>query len=140
LGAAGSIFGPAGTAIGATVGAVAGLIITYNVGEAVPSLSRKPKAELIDEWQQEHPGETWPPGAESDHDNALADGGEDHGRNVTPRPNDEHVKCRVGQALAYRSEAWVPLDKSEGVVKTQNSRAVFFSPLVVQSWWRTEAL
>ena len=34
----------------------------------------------------------------------------------------------------------VPLDKSEGVVKTENSRAVFFSPLGVQSWWRTEAL
>ncbi len=32
------------------------------------------------------------------------------------------------------------IDKSEGVVKTQNSGAVFFSPRFVQSWWRTEAL
>jgi hypothetical protein len=34
----------------------------------------------------------------------------------------------------------VAFDKSEGVVKTENSRAVFFSPRFVQSWWRTEAL
>jgi hypothetical protein len=34
----------------------------------------------------------------------------------------------------------VAFDKSEGVVKAQNSGAVFFSPLAAQSWWRTEAL
>jgi hypothetical protein len=35
---------------------------------------------------------------------------------------------------------WVPLDESEGVVKTQNSPAVFFSTASLSEWWRTEAL
>jgi len=34
----------------------------------------------------------------------------------------------------------VPLVESAGVVKTQNSLAVFFAPRDGQSWWRIEAL
>jgi hypothetical protein len=34
----------------------------------------------------------------------------------------------------------VPLDKNEGVVKTQQSRAVFLRVLEASSVWRTEAL
>ena len=37
-------------------------------------------------------------------------------------------------------EVWVLVDKSEGVVKTQNSPAVFCHRFACQSGWRTEAL
>jgi hypothetical protein len=51
------------------------------------------------------------------------------------------VRERVGRSSlpAFHGRR-VPLDKSEGVVKAQNSLAVFFSPRAGQSWWRTEAL
>ena len=48
----------------------------------------------------------------------------------------DEFRCAETQPRKYD---WLPLDKSEGVVKAQNSHAVV-STAYVSEWWRTEAL
>jgi hypothetical protein len=48
--------------------------------------------------------------------------------------------CVGRRGLNSQKQVWVAFDKSEGIVKAQNSPAVFSPPGDGQSWLRTEAL
>jgi uncharacterized protein RhaS with RHS repeats len=110
MGAAGMLLG-AGGALAFLEGGPAGLayyIATLidiacssgNSGDqsqtGVGAVTRKPTTSLRKEWEEIH-GEPWPvdprTGRPQDahHKNPLADGGEDHGRNIEPKPRIDHV-------------------------------------------------